>query len=143
MTDQELFERLKARTENPRWLFHGGMGMHVRKISRGYAEAEIVLEEKHGNPIGTIHGGLYLTLADNIGGIACVTYGSLVTTASTHMDFLNAARPETKKIIARATVLKNGRRLCVAEIRIYDETDRLLATALYEYAKLQAFPEES
>ena len=143
MTEQEFFDRLAARIESPKWLFHGGMGMKIRKIRRGYAEAEVVLEEKHGNPVGTIHGGLYLTLADNIGGTASASCGSSVTTVSSHLEFLSAAHPDTKKIIAKATVIKEGRRICVVEIRIYDDTDKFLATALYEYMKLQPYAELS
>ena len=141
MTDQELFARLKARIENPKWLFHGGMGMKIVEIHKGYCEAEVLLEEKHGNPIGTIHGGLYLSLADNIGGIASATFGTSVTTISSHLEFLTAAHPETKKLIGKATVIKEGHRICVVEIRLYDDTDRLLATALYEYMKLRPYSE--
>ena len=136
MIEQEKLDSVIEILENPKWLFHGGMGMKLREIRDGYAEAEILLEEKHGNPIGSIHGGVYLALADNIGGIAAATYGSHVTTVSSHMDFLNAAGPHTKKIIGKATTIKNGKKLCVSEIRIYDDSEKLLATGLYEYMKL-------
>ena len=138
MIDQDKLDAAIARLESPKWLFHGGMGMKIREIRDGYTEAEVVLEEKHGNPIGSVHGGLYMSLADNIGGIAAATWGNHVTTVSCHMDFLSAAGPDTKKIIGTATTIKNGRRLSVSEIRIFDDSEKLLATGLYEYMKLPA-----
>ena len=131
--DAQLENEIRSAIENPDMLFHGGMGMHLVTLKEGYAEAEVVLEKRHGNPHGTIHGGLILTLADNTCGAACATYGVRVVTVSSSLNFLRA-NPNAKRLIARAEVIKKGRWIYVTEGRLYDEDDLLLATGLFEYA---------
>lgn len=128
-------DTIRSRLENPDLLFHGGIGLKICKIEDGYAEGEIPITPRMGNPIGSVHGGAYLALADNVAGAAAATSGSIVTTASCHFNFLSAPG-NTTKLICRARVIKDGKRLCVVETKIYDDQDKLLNTALLEYAKL-------
>ena len=62
------FTNLLAFAENPDFLFHGGIGLKMTVIEKGYAEGEIPVTSQLGNPIGSIHGGAYLALADKIMG---------------------------------------------------------------------------
>lgn len=130
-----LADELRNRIENPDLLFHGGIGLKMTVIEDGYAEGEIPITPKMGNPIGSVHGGAYLALADNVAGVAASTSGYIVTTASCHFNFLSAAN-DTTKLVCRARVIKDGKRLAVVETKIYDDQDKLLNTALLEYAKL-------
>ena len=129
-------DAVRERIENPDLLFHGGIGLKMTVIEKGYAEGEIPITPKMGNPNNTIHGGAYFALADNVSGVAAATSGYAVTTASCHINFL-AAPKNTSKLVCRAKVIKDGKRLSVVETRIYDDQERLLNTALLEYAKLK------
>ncbi len=128
-------ERIRSRLENPDLLFNGGIGLKIYTIEDGYAEGEIPITPRMGNPIGTVHGGAYLALADNVAGAAAATSGQIVTTSSCHFNFLSAPG-NTSKLVCRARVIKDGKRLCVVESKIYDDQDKLLNVALLEYAKL-------
>ena len=128
-------DSIRKRLENPDLLFHGGIGLKITIIEEGYAEGEIPITPKMGNPIGSVHGGAYLALADNVAGAAAATSGSIVTTSSCHFNFLSAPN-DTSKLVCRAKVIKDGKRLCVVETRIYDDQDKLLNISLMEYTKL-------
>ena len=131
-----ITDAVRERIENPDLLFHGGIGLKMTVIEEGYAEGEIPVGPSIGNPNNTIHGGAYFALADDVSGVAASTSGYAVTTASCHINFL-AAPKNTTKLICRAKVIKNGRRLSVVETKIYDDQGNLLNTGLLEYAKLQ------
>ena len=100
-------------------------------IGEGYAVGRIVIEKRHLNPSGAVHGGVTFCLADVIGGIACYTAGSLPVTVNSNVSYL---RPMlgTKEITARAEVIKKGKNVLFVEANIYDdtgkETVRLTAT---------------
>ena len=84
------------------------MGITLTELSEGYAKGRIILEKKHMNPMGTVHGGLIFALADTIGGRAAMTYGSQVVTLNSSVSFLNAAA-DTEYIEAEANVVRAGR----------------------------------
>ena len=135
--DPEIEARIRKVCEDPAHLFNGGFGMRLVEAKKGYVRAEVWLKEEHLNHMGTAHGGLYLTMADVIGGCAASTSGAgPITTSSCHFNFLRATRPESRKVIAEGFVVKAGKRLLVSEVRFSDDTGRLLATSLYEYACL-------
>ena len=129
-------DRIRSNLENPDLLFHGGIGLKITAIENGFAEGEIPITPQMGNPIGSVHGGAYLALADNVAGAAAATSGHVVTTSSCHFNFLSAPK-DASKLVCRANVIKDGKRLIVVETRIYDDSGRLLNVALMEYAKLK------
>ena len=131
-----ITDLIRSNLENPDLLFHGGIGLKMTALEDGFSEGEIPITPQMGNPIGSVHGGAYLALADNVAGAAAATSGYIVTTSSCHFNFLSAPK-NTTKLICRATVIKEGKRLVVVESRIYDDGGRLLNVALMEYAKLK------
>ena len=40
------------------------LSMGVRELGRGYCRVEVELEDKHLNPFGGVHGGVYASLID-------------------------------------------------------------------------------
>ena len=132
---ETMFAHARERVEDPKLLFHGGMGLRLVEFREGYVETEVILEDRHRNPSDGIHGGLLMAMADDTAGASVISYGSNATTSSCSMNFLRA-NPEAKKIVAKATAIKVGQRLGVSEVKIYDEEDTLLATGLFEYALL-------
>ena len=100
----EEFDRIMR--EDPGFIKE--MGITLTELSEGYAKGRIILEKKHMNPMGTVHGGLIFALADTIGGRAAMTYGSQVVTLNSSVSFLNAAA-NTEYIEAEANVVRAGR----------------------------------
>ena len=115
-------------------------GIKVGKLAEGYAEGVIEVQEHHLNPRGTIHGGLLYVLTDTIGGLATRTVNGMdhfvPSTASSSISYLKPTIG-TKKLIAKANVIKFGRRLSVVQTNVYDENDTLLATSLSNYANIE------
>ncbi len=128
-------DELRKHLDRPDLAFVGGLGLEMLEIKEGYAEGKIPVTKACGNPIGSVHGAALFALADNVAGSAAVSTGAAVTTASCSFHFLNAAT-DAKELICRASVIKNGGRLCVLEARIFDEKEKLLCTATLEYAKI-------
>ena len=129
MTEQEE-TRLKELCDGG---FTAYSGIKVRTIRDGYAEGEIEIQEHHLNPHGTIHGGLLYVLTDTIGGLATRGEGPFVpTTAASSISYLKPTFG-TKKLIAKAQLVKSGHSLCVVQTDVYDENDMHLATSTSNY----------
>jgi uncharacterized protein (TIGR00369 family) len=82
------------------------------------------------NPLGTVHGGIALTLLDSCTGCAAHTTlpaGVGYTTVETKGNFVRAITPDTGPIFAEGKVVAVGRTIITAEGRITDSTGRLLA----------------
>ncbi|MCD8156000.1 MAG: PaaI family thioesterase [Clostridiales bacterium] len=112
------------------------VGMKTTEISEGYAKGEQELRPEHGNPIGSIHGGELLTMADTIGGAAAVSRGPYVKTVSGDIHYLRSAM-ECKKLIGESREIKIGKNMCVYDVMITDETGREIALATMTYYYLQ------
>ena len=115
--------------------FINQIGFVVTDVKKGYAKGEIALTEMHGNPIGSIHGGVLFSLADSVGGVAATTAGSFCTTVNGTINYLNPAIG-CKKLAGEARPIKIGRRLAVIQVTITDETERIIACATMTYQYL-------
>ncbi|MEU1006936.1 PaaI family thioesterase [Streptomyces sp. NPDC005890] len=86
----------------------------------------------HYNALGTVHGGVLATLADNALG-ACVytrrPAGTGYTTQGINVTFLRPVTIDTGPIRCEGTALNVGRRTAYATAAITDLTGRLLAHA--------------
>lgn len=133
MTCEEILARWHEDNE-----FINYVGVRVLTIQPGYAEAELVLDKRHGNGLGIIHGGCIYTLADTVTAAAAAGYGVRVTTTSGELHYLSAAR-NSKKLIAVASVAKSGRTLQVCDVEIKDETGRKIAKGIFSFYNLETF----
>lgn len=120
------------------------LGIKITDASKGYARGELVVEKKHMNPIGTVHGGCLYAMADTVGGYAAASCGMPSPTLSGNMYFL---RPTigVKKLICEARVVKNGKRIRVVELVIRSDKGDEIAHSIFEYMDVQRqlAPEES
>ena len=112
------------------------LGIDTKEIRKGYAMGQMPVRPDHLNINGSVHGGVLFALADTIGGAAAATHGNRGTTASGNMEYLAAAM-NTDKLVCKAEVVKEGKKISVSEIRIYDSRDKLLAIGLFEYARMK------
>jgi uncharacterized protein (TIGR00369 family) len=71
------------------------LGLVFKEIEPGRAVFELMVEERHHNPLGTLHGGVYTDLADAAMGWAyAVTLGEgeSFTTIELKVNFLRAVK---------------------------------------------------
>ena len=57
--------------------FSKDIGLEVMEVSEGYCKGRIALHKRHMNPLNTVHGGVFFTLADTICGIAAAASGTV------------------------------------------------------------------
>lgn len=113
------------------------LGFVIKAIEPGHAVFEMQVDERHHNPMGTLHGGVYCDLADAAMGYAyaaTLAEGESFTTVELKMNFLRAVRKGT--LTAEARVVKAGGTLGYIECDVKDETGKLVARAASTCMKL-------
>src|ERR671933_2210083 len=106
------------------------VGFALKSVEPGRAVFEMEADERHHNPMGTLHGGVYCDLADAAMGYAyAATLGEAetFTTVELKINFLRAVRQG--KLTAEARVVKAGSALGYVECDVTDQTGRLGARA--------------
>src|SRR4051812_15404022 len=114
------------------------LGFVLKVIEPGHAVFEMEVDERHHNPMGTLHGGIYGDLADAAMGYAyaaTLVEGESFTTVELKINFLRAVRKT--KLTADATVVKAGRTLGYVECDVKDQAGKLVARAACTCIKLQ------
>jgi uncharacterized protein (TIGR00369 family) len=114
------------------------LGFRLKEIEPGRAVFEMEADERHHNPMGTLHGGVYCDLADAAMGYAyaaMLAEGESFTTVELKINFLRAVRQG--KLTAEARVVKAGSALGYVECDVSDQDGRLVARASSTCLKLQ------
>jgi acyl-CoA thioesterase len=65
-------------------------GMHLTEISAGYAKAEMRIEKRHLNVLGSVHGGTIFTLADMAFAAASNSHGTAAVAINADISFVKA-----------------------------------------------------
>jgi uncharacterized protein (TIGR00369 family) len=106
------------------------IGMRLIAIEAGRATFELDADERHHNPMGTLHGGILCDIADSAMGLA---YGSTLgegesfTTLQLTINFLRPIR--SARLTAEGTIVQQGRSAGMTECSVIDERGRLIARA--------------
>ena len=114
------------------------LGFVVKSIEPGHAVFAMEADERHHNPMGTLHGGIYCDLADAAMGYAYAATlgeGETFTTVELKINFLRAVRQG--KLTAEARVVKAGSALGFIECDVTDQTGKLVARAASTCMKLR------
>ncbi|MEQ6903603.1 PaaI family thioesterase [Nocardioides sp. YIM 152588] len=111
----------------------GTIGMvNFEILDRGSVAVELVPEPRHYNPIGSVHGGVHSTLLDTACGCAVhstLAVGEGYTSLDLTVKFLRPATVDSGRLRAIGSVIQRGRRTALAEAKLYDAQDRLVAHA--------------
>lgn len=106
------------------------MGFRLVEVAPGRA----VFEARPGpdllNPLGSVHGGLALTLIDSAAGCAVHTElppGFGYTTVETKVNFTRPIAPDGGAVRCEGRVLSRGRQIATAEARLLSAEGKLLA----------------
>jgi 1,4-dihydroxy-2-naphthoyl-CoA hydrolase len=105
------------------------LGMKITHVSTEKVTAELVVGEMLGNRNGTLHGGIVIALADNLGGTATVANlpeGGRTATIESKTNFF-ATIPLGDTAHAECTPLHRGRTTMVWQTRITRNDGRLCA----------------
>lgn len=114
-------------------------GNEVPRVEQVDGETVIVrqpVNDRHGRPGGTLSGPTMMMLADTSAWMAILAQIGpvlLAVTTSLHIDFLR--KPDVTDLMARATLLKLGRKLAVVDVSLYSfGRDELVAKAQVTYS---------
>jgi len=106
------------------------IGFRLTAAKPGEATMELEADERHANPMGTLHGGILCDVADAAMGIAYASTleaGESFTTLELKINFL---KPVWKaKLTAVGRVVKKGRTVGLVECNVTDEKGSLVARA--------------
>jgi uncharacterized protein (TIGR00369 family) len=106
------------------------MGFRGVSAEPGHAIFEMTPGTQHYNPIGSVHGGIALTLLDSAMGCAVHTLleaGVSYATLEVKTNFVRPITADTGTIRCEGTVLHSGSRVATAEGRVTDTDGKLLA----------------
>ena len=106
------------------------LGFDLIEAEPGKAVFEGLPEQRHYNPIGTVHGGLALTLMDSCMSCAVQTVlkqGEIYTTLEVKVNLIRAITKDTGKIRATGRLIHRGRTTGTAEGDVRDGAGNLLA----------------
>jgi uncharacterized protein (TIGR00369 family) len=115
------------------------VGYEIETPEPGIAVLKLPLQAHHRNRLGTVHGGVIMTILDAAGMWACNRAGEApgCPTVSLSCSFLKVVVPsEHGTLLARAELVRKGRRLYFVNIEALAGED-LVATAQAIYAVRQ------
>ena len=106
------------------------LGFTLTSAGSGRATVQFEAQERHWNPMGTLHGGVLCDIADAAMGIAYSTTLAPEETFTTVELKINFLRPVWKaKLRAEAKIIHGGKVIGLVECDIFDEKGRLVARA--------------
>ena len=124
--------------------FVSDLGIRLADLGPGWCESVMTVAPKHRQQDGYVHAGVQATIADHTAGGAAGTLaaeGDLVLTVEFKINFLRPALGE--RLRCRATILRQGKTLNVAESEVFAERDgseKMVAKAMVTLAVVAAAP---
>ena len=106
------------------------LGFRLVEASPGKAVFEGEIGPHLLNPLGSVHGGVALTLIDSATGCAVHTNleaGIGYTTVETKVNFTRAIRPDGGHVRAEGRVVTQGRQIATAEARLLSADGKIVA----------------
>ena len=106
------------------------IGFRLMAIEHGLAVIELEADERHANPMGTLHGGILCDIADAAMGLAyaaTLDEGESFTTLELKINYLKPVWRAHLRAVGR--VIKGGRTIGLVECDILDEKESLVARA--------------
>jgi uncharacterized protein (TIGR00369 family) len=130
--DGLTFMRMLAAGEVPAPPITTTLDFGIEEVEEGRVVFAFEPAEFHFNPIGSVHGGVYATLLDSACGCAVHTMlpaGARYTSLDLTVKFIRALGAGSGRVRCEGRVVHMGGRTALAEARLLDAQDRLVAHA--------------
>jgi 1,4-dihydroxy-2-naphthoyl-CoA hydrolase len=105
------------------------LGLRFVQVAREAVVAEWDIDQRHLQPQGIVHGGVYSSVVETCCSVGAVLFAppdKVIVGVENHTSFIRAVR--AGRLSARATPLHAGRRAQLWECNISDAQARLIAT---------------
>jgi len=102
------------------------LGFEIVEVREGYARIRTQTREDYLNGADVLHGGFLFALADYAFAVASNAANNLSLAIQANILYHKAVSGGT--LYAVAHEIKNGKTIAAYEVKIYDDTDNLLAT---------------
>jgi len=116
--------REMAKTEPIASLFD----FHVLELAPGYARASIKMKPEYLNINGMVFGGIVMSIADQVFGLAVNTIAHPSIASQFNIYFISRVAP-SDELFAECRMIKNGKRMGVSEITVNNQDGELVAKA--------------
>ena len=97
------------------------------EISPDYCRMHLDIAPESRNPEGNVHGGCYFSLADSCAGAVARSDRHTWVSLDASCNWLRAA--SEGRITAIGRTKRRGRTICVVDVDIFDEAERLIGQA--------------
>jgi len=104
------------------------LGMKLIELSTGYARVSMEMKPEYINFNGMVFGGIISAVADQAFAYATNSVVTPNVASQFNIHFIAAAGVKDK-LIAECHVLKKGKRVCISEIKVTNQEDKLIAMA--------------
>ncbi len=131
----EVMEKIRAKFEQNH--FPKLVGIEIDDIEPGRAKLSLEVGEKHRQLQGIMHGGAIATLIDTAVAFAIVGAsepGAKFTTIEMKVNYLSPIIEG--RVIADARLIRDGKRIVVAECDVFDAAGKMAAKGLLTYMRL-------
>lgn len=113
------------------------LGLELLEVSFGAARLRLKMRDQLRQPYGVLHGGATASLIDTATAfavISCLPEAERATTVDLTVHYL---RPVVEgEIVCTAKVVRAGRRILTVSAEVFNEEEKLVATALSTYTKI-------
>ena len=106
------------------------LGFELVEVEDGRVAFVYEASPEHRNPLGTVHGGIAMTLLDSAAGAAVHTTlepGVGYTTLETKVHMVRTVRPDAGQLRAEGEVVHRGSTVATSQARLLDAEGRLMA----------------
>ncbi len=131
----DVMEKIRAKFEQNH--FPKLVGIEIDDIEPGRAKLSLEVSEKHRQLQGIMHGGAIATLIDTAVAFAIVGAsepGAKFTTIELKINYLSPI--VEGRVIADARLIRDGKRIVVAECDVFDAAGKMAAKGLLTYMRL-------
>jgi len=104
------------------------LGLEVLELGQGYTRIRMLVRPEFLNFYGVAFGGIIMSLADQAFGYAINSVNYPGMALQFDISFLASARLGDR-LTAEGKVIKNGKRIGVAEVNVFNQDGRLIARA--------------
>ncbi|KIM66667.1 hypothetical protein SCLCIDRAFT_110220 [Scleroderma citrinum Foug A] len=103
--------------------------LQITRAKPGVVETALKIESSNLNRVGTVHGGLLLSLTDTLGSLAVASRGHFMTGLSTDVatSFVRPAGKTGDTLFAKATLTSLGRQVAYTRVDFMNGNGELVA----------------